>query len=137
MAEGRAWDGRRLLETGFVAAVGAGLVFAVWGYWHDSRFLDRFVQVQLGMDRNAVEAALGRPDWEGPCTTYIGYLPRADCAVELGYSSAFAPLRPVYHMVQLDRSGRVIEAEPVGSRREAASSSSAARSARGVSAPPD
>ena len=116
MAEGRAWDRRRLLETGFVAAVGAGLAFAAWGYWHDRQFTDRFTRVQLGMNRGGVEAVLGRPDWEGPCTGYVGYLPRADCAVELGYKSAFAPLRPVYHMIQLDGGGRVIEAEPVRSR---------------------
>ena len=116
MAEGRTWDRRRLLETGFAAAVGAGLLWAGWGYWNDRRFADRFTQVQLGMDRKGVEAALGRPDWEGSCTGYVGYLPRGDCATELGYSSALAPLRPVYHMIQLDRSGRVIEAEPVRTR---------------------
>lgn len=116
MAEGRAWDRRRLLETAFVAAVGAGVLWAAWAFWHDRRLADRFTQVQLGTDRKGVEALLGGPDWAGACTGYGGYLPRANCASELGYASALAPVRPVYYMVQLDRSGRVIEAEPVRSR---------------------
>lgn len=107
---------RRLLERTFFAAVGAGILWAGWGFWRDYRFPDRFTLVQLGMDRQGVVAVLGDPDWEGACTGYVGYLPRDGCAQELGYSSAFAPLRPVYYMVQLDRSGRVIEAEPVSSR---------------------
>jgi hypothetical protein len=116
MAERPAWGRRRLLEGAFVAIVGGGLVWAAWGLWTDRQFPDRFTRVQLGMDRKAVEAVIGAPDWEGQCTGYVGYLPRADCALELGYASAFAPVRPVYHMVQLDRSGKVIEAEPVRTR---------------------
>ncbi len=116
MADGEAPSRRRLLERTFVAAVGAGAIWAAWGFWHDQRLPDRFTKVQLGMDRQGVVAVLGDPDWEGPCTGYVGYLPRAACAQELGYSSAFAPLRPLYYMVQLDGSGRVIEAEPVGAR---------------------
>ena len=107
---------RRWLEIAFVAIVGAGLVWAAWGFWHDRELPRRFTRVQLGMDRGSVEAILGGPDWEGGCAGYVGYLPRADCARELGYASAFAPLRPVYYMVQLDRSGKVIEAEPIRSR---------------------
>jgi len=116
MAEGRAWRPRGLLETAFVAAVGAGAVWAAWGFLHDRQFAGRFTQVRLGMDRRGIEAVLGAPAWEGPCTGEVGYLPRADCDRELGYASAFAPLRPVYYMVQLDRGGKVIEAEPVRSR---------------------
>ncbi|HET9638224.1 MAG TPA: hypothetical protein VFP12_03370 [Allosphingosinicella sp.] len=107
---------RRLLEAALVAAVGAGLAYCGWGWWHDRALSGRFTRIQLGMDRKAVEAVLGAPGWEGICTSYVGYLPREDCARELGYSSAFAPLRPLYYMVQLDRSGRVIEAEPIRSR---------------------
>ncbi|HEX8513057.1 MAG TPA: hypothetical protein VF688_08110 [Allosphingosinicella sp.] len=116
MAEEGASGRRRLLERAFVAAVGAGVVWAGWAFWHDRGLLERFTRVHLGMDRQGVVAALGEPDWEGPCTGYVGYLPRAACAQELGYSSAFAPVRPAYYMIQLDRSGRVIEAEPVRSR---------------------
>ena len=116
MAEGGEWGSRRWLETAFLIAVGAGILWAAWAFWHDRQFPDRFTRVQLGMDRKSVETLLGTPDWEGACTGNIGYLPRADCARELGYSSAFAPLRPVHYMVQLDRSGKVIEAEPVRSR---------------------
>ncbi len=116
MAEGRTWRPRRLLEAAFVAAVGAGLVYGAWGWWHDRELPGRFTRIQLGMDRKAVEAVLGAPTWEGTCTGYVGYLPRADCARELGFASAFAPLRPVYYMVQLDRNGKVIEAEPIRTR---------------------
>jgi hypothetical protein len=116
MADGRPWDRRRLLETAFVAAVAAGTVWAAWGLLHDRRLPGRFSQVQLGMDRKAVEAVLGAPDWEGPCTSYVAYPPRAECSSELGYSSAFAPLRPVHYVVQLDRNGKVIEAQPAWSR---------------------
>jgi hypothetical protein len=116
MAEEGASRRRRLLERAFVAAVGAGTLWAGWGYWQDRQFPDRFTRVQIGMDRQGVVGALGNPDWEGACAGYVGYLPREGCARELGYSSAFAPLRPVYYMVQLDGRGRVIEAEPVESR---------------------
>jgi hypothetical protein len=114
MAEGR--RPRRILETAFVAAVGAGIVYSGWGWWHDRELPERLTRVRLGMDRKSVEAVLGSPDWSGTCTGHVGYLPRADCASELGYSSAFAPLRPVYYMIQLDRGGKVIEAEPVRTR---------------------
>jgi hypothetical protein len=116
MAEEGPVGRRRWLERGFVALVGAGLAWAAWGFWHDRQLPGRFVQVRLGMDRSGVETLLGAPRWEGPCSAWVGYLPRADCARELGYSSAFAPLRPDYYMIQLDRGGRVIEAEPVRSR---------------------
>ncbi|HEX8526836.1 hypothetical protein [Allosphingosinicella sp.] len=116
MAERPARIARRWLEGAFVAAVAAGLAWAGWGFWHDRRFPARFTQVQLGMDRKGVEALLGAPGWEGACAGSVRYLPRAQCTRELGYSSAFAPLRPVHYIVQLDRSGKVIEAEPVRSR---------------------
>lgn len=116
MAEPPAWSRRRLIEGAFVAIVGAGLVWAAWGFWHDRQLPRRFTQVQLGMDREGVEALLGAPGWEGGCAGRVRYLPRADCSSELGYSSAFYPVRPDHHIVQLDRSGKVIEAEPVRSR---------------------
>jgi hypothetical protein len=116
MADGRPWDRGRRLETAFVAAVAVGAVWAAWGFWHDRRLPGRFAQVHLGMDRAGVEAALGAPDWEGTCTSYVTYLPRAECSSELGYSSAFAPLRPVHYVVQLDRNGKVIEAQPAWPR---------------------
>jgi hypothetical protein len=106
---------RRWLELGFTAAVAAGAAWGGWGAWHDRRLAARFEQVNLGMDRTAAEAVLGRPDWEGACGTYVRTLPREDCARELGYASAFAPIFPSYYMIQLDRGGRVIEAEPVPS----------------------
>jgi hypothetical protein len=105
-----------MLETAFVAAVAAATVGAAWGVRYDRGFPDRFARVQIGTDRKAVEAVLGGPDWEGPCAAYVTYLPRADCSSELGWSSAFAPLRPLHYIVQLDRSGKVVEAQPAWSR---------------------
>lgn len=116
MPEDGARRPRRLLEAVFVGAVGAGIVYGGWGWWHDRELPGRFTRIRLGMDRKAVEAVLGAPGWEGTCTSRIGYLPRADCARELGYASAFAPLRPVYYLVQLDRNDKVIEAEPILTR---------------------
>lgn len=106
---------RRWLETALVVAVAAGLAWGGWGWWHDRRLPGRFAKVALGMDRTAAVAVMGKPDWEGNCAAYVPYLPREGCARELGYASAFAPLIPSYHIVQLDRSGRVIEAEPIHS----------------------
>jgi hypothetical protein len=116
MADGSARGPRRWIELGFLAAVGAGLVYSGWGYWHDRELPRRFTKVQLGMDRNGVEALLGAPGWAGACAGRIRYLPRSECSSELGYSSAFFPIRPDHYIVQLDRGGRVIEAEPVRSR---------------------
>ncbi|HEX8379176.1 MAG TPA: hypothetical protein VF619_01350 [Allosphingosinicella sp.] len=116
MAEPAAWTARRILEAALAAAAAALILWCGWGLWHDRQLAEGFTQVRIGMDRSGVEAVLGGPGWEGPCTGYVGYLPRADCALELGYSSAFAPLRATYYMVQLDRGGRVIEAEPVRTR---------------------
>jgi hypothetical protein len=115
MSETRPWTPRRALEAGLVAVVAIGLGWAGWGIWHDRGLEEEFPLIHLGMDRKAVERAIGRPDWEGGCSSYVPYLPREGCARELGYSSAFAPIVPVYYLVQLDRSGRVIEAEPIRS----------------------
>ncbi len=116
MTEERAWTVRRWLETGFVAAVGAGILWCGWGLWHDRQLPERLKRVHLGMDRKSAEAVLGAPDWEGACGGHVDYLPRANCVRELGYSSAFAPLRADHYVVQLDGRGRVIEAEPVRTR---------------------
>ncbi|MEO7177751.1 MAG: hypothetical protein ABIW83_02810 [Allosphingosinicella sp.] len=113
MTERRDWRPRLWLERAFVAAVGAATLWAAWGFWHDRGLPGRFTQVRLGMDRKSAEAVLGRPDWEGGCASYVAYLPRADCSSELGYSSAFAPIRPAYYILQLNRNGKVIEAEPI------------------------
>jgi hypothetical protein len=116
MAERPAWGARRILETAFAAVVAIGLIWCARGFWHDRHLPARFERVHIGMDRKAAEAALGRPRWEGACAEYIDYLPRAGCSTELGYSSAFAPIRAHYYILQLDRSGKVIEAEPVRTR---------------------
>ena len=111
MAERRAW--RRPLETAFVAGVGAGMLWCAWGFWQDRQMPGRLERVHLGMDRKSAEAILGRPDWEGECGARIASLPREGCARELGYASAFALIVPKHYLVQLDRDGRVIEAEVI------------------------
>ena len=114
MAERGVWRPRRPLEFVFLALVLAAAAWCVWGVWHDRRLPGRFDRIQLGMDRKSAEAILGGPDWEGECGGRVPILPRADCALEIGYASAFAPLLPVYYVIQLDRHGRVIEAEAIG-----------------------
>ena len=104
------------LELAVLAAVAAGLLYSAWGLWHDRRLASAFEKVPLGMDRAAAEAVLGRPDREGGCGDWVASLPRADCALELGYASAFAPITGLHYLVQLDRNGRVIEADAVRSR---------------------
>ncbi|HEX9948185.1 MAG TPA: hypothetical protein VGA98_11650 [Allosphingosinicella sp.] len=116
MAEGPAWTRRRILETAFIAGVGAGILWCGWGLWHDRQLPERLKRVHLGMHREAVEAVLGSPRWKGACAGYVRYLPRANCSSELGYASAFAPVRPDYYVIQLDSRGRMIEAEPVRTR---------------------
>lgn len=113
MAEGRAWSARRLLETAFVAIVAGGLIWAARGFWYDRQMPDRLERVHLGMDRRAAVAILGRPRWEGECGARIASLPREGCALELGYSSPFSLIVPKHYLVQLDRNGRVIEAEVI------------------------
>jgi len=113
VAEPRAWRPRRLLETAFVAAVAAGVLWGAWGFWYDRQMPARLERVHLGMDRKSAEAILGQPDWEGECGLRIASLPRAGCARELGWSSPFALIVPKHYLVQLDRGGRVIEAEVI------------------------
>jgi hypothetical protein len=110
MAEG-VWRPRRPLDYALVALAIAAAGWCLWAFWHDRRLPGRFERIQLGMDRKAVEAILGRPRWEGRCGSYVPSLPRAECVSELAYASAFAPFLSRYYLVQLDGKGRVIEAE--------------------------
>ena len=102
---------RRWLEAALIVAVAAGLAWVGWGIWRDRQLAARLPLIPLGMDGKAAEAILGRPDWAGPCGARIATLPREGCVRELGYASAFALLFPKHFLVQLDRHGRVIEAE--------------------------
>jgi hypothetical protein len=106
----------RWLEYALAAIVAAGIAWVGWGMWHDRRLAERLERIAIGMDGKAAEAALGRPDWTGPCGARIASLPREGCARELGYASAFALVFPKHYLVQLDRNGRVIEAEAIGTR---------------------
>jgi hypothetical protein len=114
MADGRAWDARRLLETAFAAIVAAGLIWSARGFWYDRQMPGRLTRIQIGMDRDAAVAILGRPRWEGQCGARVASLPREGCVQELGYSSPFSLIVPKHYLVQLDRNGRVIEVEVLG-----------------------
>lgn len=117
MAERPPWRGPLWLEVIVLGAVAALLAWFLYGLWHDRRLAGDFERIRLGMDRPAVEAVLGGPDWEGACGSGRALsLPREGCRRELGYSSHFAFLVPRHHVVQLDSSGRVVEAETIGVR---------------------
>lgn len=105
---------RRLLEYALVAAVVAAVAWGGWGWWHDRQLSARLPLVAIGMDARQAEAILGRPDWTGPCGARIFSLPREGCVRELGYASAFALVVPKHFLIQIDRNGRVIEAEAIG-----------------------
>jgi hypothetical protein len=107
---------RRLLENALVAVVAAGLAWSGWGWWRDRQLSARLPLVAIGMDARQAEAILGRPDWTGPCGTRIVSLPREGCVRELGYASAFALIVPKHFLIQIDRNGRVIEAEAISRR---------------------
>jgi hypothetical protein len=85
----------------------AGASYA--GVRHDDRLQRDYGNVQVGMSVDAAQHILGKPSWQGQCDGYDhvgGYSP--NCASKLLYRSAFAPLKPVYWVVELDRRGRVI-----------------------------
>ncbi len=108
-------DRRRWVAVAVYAAIAAFLAWAAKGWWHDRRLPERFERVALGMDRGAVEALLGRPDREAACGSGHFTPPRENCRRALVYSSAFAPIVPSHYVIQLDASGRVIEADAIPS----------------------
>jgi hypothetical protein len=75
---------------------------------HDDRIWTGADRVRPGMTAAQAKKILGEPSWEGRCGSYAGYGHDENCAAELGYSAAFAPLVPSYKVVELDRQQRVI-----------------------------
>jgi hypothetical protein len=103
-----------IMILGLLIVVAAGAaVFA--GQRHDARLWRDHVRVQAGMSAGEAAAILGEPSWRGRCGARFPYGQAANCASELGYRAAFAPLNPLYWVVQLDASGRVIRSDWIAS----------------------
>jgi len=67
------------------------------------------------MSAAQAKAILGEPSWQEQCGARFPYGMAPTCAEELGYRAAFAPLNPLYWVVQLDSQGRVIAADWIAS----------------------
>lgn len=93
-------------------AVGLLTATCVGGSVRDMRRQDDARRIHAGMTAKEAEAILGDPSWRGTCGARMG---STDCVSELGYSSSFAPLKPVYLIVRLDRGGRVIAVDTLTS----------------------
>jgi hypothetical protein len=91
----------------------AGAVYA--GNRHDARLWRDYIQVRPGMTQAQAKAILGDPSWSGRCGAEFPYGYAKDCAAEFGYRSAYAPLNPLYWVVQIDARNRVIEADWIAS----------------------
>jgi hypothetical protein len=95
-----------LIFGGVIAAVAAA---SLLGLRHDDRLSRDHVKIRTGMSADAASGILGQPSWRGACDGYDhvgGHSP--DCRTKLVYRSAFAPLKPVYWVVELDAHDRVI-----------------------------
>lgn len=102
------------MHRGIPLLIAVGLLTAICavGSVRDARRQDDARLVQAGMTAKEAEAILGEPSWRGTCGARMG---STDCVSELGYSSSFAPLLPVYLIVRLDQRGRVIAVDTLTS----------------------
>jgi len=91
----------------------AGAVYA--GNQHDERLWREYIRIRPGMTPAQAAAMLGEPSWRGPCGGKFPYSYAKGCTAEFGYRSAFAPLNPLYWVVQIDAEHRVIEADWIAS----------------------
>jgi hypothetical protein len=82
---------------------------------HDERIWTGADRVRPGMSAAEAKQILGQPSWVGRCGSYFGYGWEDNCAADLGYRAAFAPLVPSYIVVELDRRQRVLSVAHVDS----------------------
>lgn len=101
-----------LIVVAVVAVIGAA-VYA--GNRHDDRMWRDYKRVQPGMTVRQAEAVLGKPSWQDRCGTKFPYGHDKGCLIELGYRSAFAPLNPLYWVVEVDARQRVISSDWIAS----------------------
>jgi len=91
------------------------VVFVVGGIIRDNRLGSSYQLVRPGMSIAQATAIMGPPSWRGACNS--GELGQVlpGCRSELGYRSWFAPVKPVYWLVQFDDAKRVISSDYVPS----------------------
>jgi hypothetical protein len=96
-----------------VILIAAVLSLAAGGYAakrHDDGLWRDYKRVRAGMSESQAKAILGRPSWQEACGATFG-VHSDDCASELVYRAAFAPLNPTYWVVEIDSRGRVISSD--------------------------
>lgn len=97
---------RGIVLFGAVVLLAAGAIYA--GNRHDDRLFRDYERVRPGMSAADAKRILGEPSWQSRCGSRFPNRHSPACALELGYRSPFAPLKPLYWVVELDRQGRVI-----------------------------
>ncbi|HEX4739046.1 MAG TPA: hypothetical protein VH331_15950 [Allosphingosinicella sp.] len=89
--------------------------YGIYGKLHDDRLSTTMERVKRSMPAEAAVRLLGRPSWRAGCGSRFPYSFASDCSTEIVYASSFAPLNPLYWVVEVDRQNRVISAELIGS----------------------
>lgn len=87
----------------------------VAGREHDKQLFTSAHRIMVGMPSSQVVKFLGSPTWRDRCGARFPYGWSQRCAIEYGYRSAFAPIIPLYLVVQLDVHGQVISADTIQS----------------------
>lgn len=82
-------------------------------YERNSRLEAHFLTIKLGISADQVVQIMGRPAWDGRCGAKIPTGLPSDCAREMGYAAALAPIDPSYYLVWFGKDGRVVKAAPI------------------------
>ena len=97
-----------LFTLTLLGAVGIG-AWALSGHVRDVRYATNFKRISARSPRTEVVALMGTPSRDGPCKADLVPGIPTQCAEEVVYSAALAPVDPQYYVVRLDRRGTVIE----------------------------
>ena len=93
----------------------AGIAFVAGGIYRDDRLWKDYQRIRPGMSASEAEAIMGSPSWRGHCDSRHLSPSFPNCRSELGYRSWFAPLKPLYWVVQLDGTGHVVSSDYIAS----------------------
>lgn len=103
------------MKFGKASLIALPTLLMSWCTVHDNRLEAHFNQVSLGMSADQVIGIMGNPFWEGRCGAKMPTGLPKQCARELGYRAALAPLDPTYYLVWFDSTGHVVETAPIHS----------------------